>query len=81
MPILGISAAPGLWAGLGVLSSERVSGAMEDPPSLTGSPMSLLMPSLHFFLKIIIIRINGGVLILSLQLLVKSQFSEIAETK
>lgn len=37
------------------------------------------LPILFFI--IIIIRINGGVLILSLQLLVKSQFSGIAETK
>lgn len=46
-------------------------------PSLTGPPTSLIMTSssVPFF----IITINGGVLILSLKLLVKSQFSEIAE--
>lgn len=82
----------GCCAHLGYLSCSRPLGwpwgsvlrrgfwGMEDPPSLTGSPMSLLMPSLHFIISSII-RIDGGVLILSLQLLVKSQFSEIAETK
>lgn len=50
-------------------------------PSLSDRLPYVSSNALPILIIIIIIRINGGVLILSLQLLVKSQFSGIAETK